>query len=67
MKPEDIERIKDLLPTSLGSAEIREKLGLLRGRDAPAPNDGDETGRGRLGRASSRQVSRTSPTRSTAA
>ena len=25
MKPEDIERIKDLLPTSLGSAEIRER------------------------------------------
>ena len=26
MKPEDIERIKDLLPTSLGSAEIREQF-----------------------------------------
>ena len=26
MKPEDIERIKDLLPTSLGSAEIREQI-----------------------------------------
>ena len=25
MKPEDVERIKDLLPTSLGSAEIREQ------------------------------------------
>lgn len=25
MKPEDIERVKDLLPTSLGSAEIRER------------------------------------------
>ena len=26
MKPEDIERVKDLLPTSLGSAEIRERI-----------------------------------------
>ena len=26
MKPEDIERVKDLLPTSLGSAEIREQI-----------------------------------------
>ena len=26
MKPEDIERIKELLPTSLGSAEIREQI-----------------------------------------
>ena len=32
--------------------ETCEKLGLLLGRDATAPNDGDETGRGRLGRAS---------------
>ena len=26
MKPEDIERVKDLLPTSLGSDEIRDQI-----------------------------------------
>ena len=44
MKPEDIERVKDLLPTSLGSAEIRSQIAadILRrsvfsARMAPAP------------------------------
>ena len=35
MKPEDIERIKDLLPTSLGSAEIRESSDCCGGETPP--------------------------------